>query len=264
MVLLNLKGGLKGFPTGITDDPIMALVLGQTDSHPNAEERRLIYVAITRARCGAFLLAARNPLSEFTQELQGPNYASWIEIQAVPSMSEFGPCPSCKDGRLTLKAGGFYGCSNYPHCTETLNAAPELREEVGNRATPGPGKRAKQRPEVRSLKQLTASPRPVPRPPTPKGIPSPIRSSIPVASSQPRIDGAGTRGASERGGSKPSNANAVITTPRYVQPVSRIPNVDKNYDPDPDLPRFSTCPVCGGDGGVNGTCYRCHGRGYMD
>jgi len=46
-----------GFPSGIQNDPVLNMVLDEDVIFPNAEERRLFYVAITRARKGGFLLA---------------------------------------------------------------------------------------------------------------------------------------------------------------------------------------------------------------
>ncbi len=47
-------------------------------------------------------------------------------------------CPSCGDGRLSLKlgkSGGFIGCSNYPNCryTRPLGVAGEAGEDAGDR-----------------------------------------------------------------------------------------------------------------------------------
>ena len=57
VVVLGLCSGKYGFPAEITDDPLLDLVLAAPEAHPNAEERRLLYVAITRARRHTFLLA---------------------------------------------------------------------------------------------------------------------------------------------------------------------------------------------------------------
>ena len=56
-VVLGLCSGKFGFPAEIADDPLLDLVLAAPEAHPNAEERRLLYVAITRARRQVYLLA---------------------------------------------------------------------------------------------------------------------------------------------------------------------------------------------------------------
>ena len=53
-VVLGLCAGRHGFPTEIEDDPLLDLVLAAPEKHPNAEERRLFYVALTRARRHVF------------------------------------------------------------------------------------------------------------------------------------------------------------------------------------------------------------------
>ena len=43
VVVLGICSGRYGFPTEITDDPLLDLVLAAPEEHPNAEERRLFY-----------------------------------------------------------------------------------------------------------------------------------------------------------------------------------------------------------------------------
>jgi DNA helicase-4 len=63
-----------GFPSEIEDDPLLGLVLARPDSFPHAEERRLFYVALTRARHQVHLIADRNYPSSFVLELLGGEY----------------------------------------------------------------------------------------------------------------------------------------------------------------------------------------------
>ena len=57
-VVLDLKNDRRGFPSQIEDDPVLELVLPVTgeSASPFAEERRLFYVAMTRARRGVYLV----------------------------------------------------------------------------------------------------------------------------------------------------------------------------------------------------------------
>jgi DNA helicase-4 len=68
VVLIGIRSDTYGFPCEIEDDPVLALVLSQEDVYPNAEERRLFYVAVTRAKKGVYLLADRSELSAFISE----------------------------------------------------------------------------------------------------------------------------------------------------------------------------------------------------
>ncbi len=58
VVILGNKFDISGygFPSGIQNDPVLKMILGGDTDFPNAEERRLFYVAVTRARRGVFLL----------------------------------------------------------------------------------------------------------------------------------------------------------------------------------------------------------------
>lgn len=122
MILLNLKGGTRGFPAGVQDDPLLQLILGETDDFPEAEERRLLYVALTRARRRAIIVANDGPDSVFTRELSGPEYGSWVEVVDLRKESQFAACPRCRNGRVVPRAGptgAFVGCTNFPHCLFT-------------------------------------------------------------------------------------------------------------------------------------------------
>ncbi len=112
VILFGLISGIYGFPCQIVDDPILNLVLAKEDRHPNAEERRLFYVAITRAKKHVYLLTDEYRTSTFINEIQRKRYDINIREENIS-------CPSCKIGKLMLRKtrqGEFYGCSNYPYC----------------------------------------------------------------------------------------------------------------------------------------------------
>ena len=129
VVVLGICAGRYGFPTEITDDPLVDLVLAAPEEHANAEERRLFYVALTRARRRTFLLEEGKSRSAFVDEL----------LRAGGRIDMFGlrnaddpHCPECRMGRLVPRTGeggrGFYGCSNYPYCEQTQPPCPECRQ----------------------------------------------------------------------------------------------------------------------------------------
>ena len=125
-VILGLCTGKHGFPAEITDDPLLDLVLASPESHPNAEERRLLYVAITRARRQVYLLADGGPPSPFVRELMHGRYDIAV-FGRLPERDQ--PCPRCKEGRLERResrrsTGTFYGCSNWPYCEFTMRPCP--------------------------------------------------------------------------------------------------------------------------------------------
>lgn len=73
-IVKGLTANRYGFPTEIEDDPLLDLVLARPDKYPNAEERRLFYVALTRARHQVHLLADRIRPSPFALELLNSEY----------------------------------------------------------------------------------------------------------------------------------------------------------------------------------------------
>ena len=74
VVVLDLCSGRYGFPSEIVDDPLLDLVLAAPEEYPNAEERRLFYVALTRARRGVHLLVDGGSPSAFVAELMKDGY----------------------------------------------------------------------------------------------------------------------------------------------------------------------------------------------
>lgn len=69
VIVDGLSADKFGFPSEIDDDPLLDLVLARPDSYPNAEERRLFYVALTRARHQVHLIVDRAHPSSFALEL---------------------------------------------------------------------------------------------------------------------------------------------------------------------------------------------------
>lgn len=105
--IINNKKSRMGFPSKIQDAAILNLLLDNCDQYPYAEERRLFYVALTRAKKKAFLVTVSNQESEFAMELK--------ERYGEELKREQWECPLC-GGRLLKKSGPygeFYGCSNY-------------------------------------------------------------------------------------------------------------------------------------------------------
>lgn len=105
--IINNKKSRMGFPSKIQDVPILNLLLDNCDQFPYAEERRLFYVALTRAKKKAYLLTANGKESEFAMELK-QRYGEEIKREQFT-------CPIC-GGKLLKKSGPygeFFGCSNY-------------------------------------------------------------------------------------------------------------------------------------------------------
>ena len=106
--VINNKKSRMGFPSRIQDAPILNLLLDNCDSYPYAEERRLFYVALTRAKKKVFLVTVKGQESVFARELR-KRYGESLKKEQFE-------CPLC-GGHLVKRSGSFgefFGCSNYP------------------------------------------------------------------------------------------------------------------------------------------------------
>lgn len=117
VLLTDLFSGKFGFPSEITDDPILDLVLSEPEGYPNAEERRLLYVAMTRARHEVHLITSEAEPSPFAEELRGAGY----------QIAESAPfrglrCPKCGIGLIRRRSTGRHGCTNIDGCGFTAPA----------------------------------------------------------------------------------------------------------------------------------------------
>ena len=115
VIILGMSTGTFGFPSNITDDPVLELAMPTPDTYPHAEERRLFYVALTRARQGVFILASPSQPSPFVVELLSEPKL----IVESPSGSSIIVCPSCRQGTLVERHGPydpFLGCTRFPVC----------------------------------------------------------------------------------------------------------------------------------------------------
>ena len=105
--IINNRSGQMGFPSKIQDPALIELLLENADQYPNAEERRLYYVALTRAKRRVYLVTFGRNISEFAKELEAA-YQEDIKKEAWS-------CPLCGAPlrKILGPYGDFYGCSNY-------------------------------------------------------------------------------------------------------------------------------------------------------
>jgi len=109
VIVINCNSGKHGFPSEMSDDAVLNLLLSEADQFENGEERRLFYVAMTRAKENLILVADSSYKSKFIAELEVESGDSSIK-----------KCPRCKTSDLKMKSGitngkkwGFYSCTNY-------------------------------------------------------------------------------------------------------------------------------------------------------
>lgn len=105
--VLNNLDAYKGFPTKIENAPILNLLLEHTDVFPYAEERRLFYVALTRAKEKVYLLTQKGKESVFVKDLRN-RYGSMLKEDKER-------CPRCGATLALIEETDmqFYLCENF-------------------------------------------------------------------------------------------------------------------------------------------------------
>lgn len=119
-VLLGFFQGTSGFPNENKDEAIIEALLPSLDSYAHSEERRLLYVGLTRARNKVYIIANPTAPSNFVTELLAPKYDINIVSKAFQeTYRKTFKCASCEDGYFRLingQYGEFYTCSTGLGC----------------------------------------------------------------------------------------------------------------------------------------------------
>lgn len=140
IIVLRATAEEKGFPSEIVDDPLLDLVMTDPENFEHSEERRVFYVAITRARKSVTILADRDRPSIFALELtEDPEYGA---ITAGEPRSIDRRCGEC-GGRLiahTAHSGRlFYICEHRRLCGNTLPACERCGRDMPSAESADPG-----------------------------------------------------------------------------------------------------------------------------
>ncbi len=130
VIVLGLEKGKNGFPSEKATHHLLELLLPPNEAFPFAEERRLFYVALTRARHHVYLVCDADNASDFIRELVEEKYEincdEFIGDGFQEKIADIS-CPVCKTGFLVSRDGNngsFFGCSQYPLCNYTESACP--------------------------------------------------------------------------------------------------------------------------------------------
>lgn len=133
-IVIGLKNGIMGFPCQIEDDPLLNLVHACHEYYPHAEERRLFYVALTRARKHVYLVVEdASNISQFIAEIQNNGYEVNDNLKQTKAIK----CPRCKTGFTLWKLksiirpkdeyNGWGECSNASYCDYRPRSCPDCR-----------------------------------------------------------------------------------------------------------------------------------------
>jgi DNA helicase-4 len=128
-----------GFPSERPDDPVLTLAMPGGDAFHLSEERRLFYVALTRARRSVAMITVRGEQSVFLDELVKDGRVTVTNVAGEPVNDKV--CPACRKGVLVVRAADtkpFIGCTGYPRCrhTQTLPGTPPPQRPGPRRSGP--------------------------------------------------------------------------------------------------------------------------------
>ena len=88
VILLQCNKDTYGFPSLVSDDPVLSYVLTKSDQFPFGEERRLFYVAITRAKMKTLVLYDKRFPSVFVDEFLHPEKISDESYEKHPNANK--------------------------------------------------------------------------------------------------------------------------------------------------------------------------------
>lgn len=147
VIILNFKDKLNGFPNKIEDDSVLHF-LKEKEKCPYAEERRLLYVALTRTLNDVYLLAPTYKESVFIEELSNKHKVKQLSLRIDKNLEKnfYKPhksnepfdyrktditCPNCKDGKITVVRNNmndpptqYIRCSNHLDDSYHYNGGP--------------------------------------------------------------------------------------------------------------------------------------------
>ena len=128
VILVNCNQGAYGFPSLIEDDPVLNFVLSKNEAYPFAEERRLFYVAMTRARMRMYVLYDQKRPSPFIGEFL-------LRIERGSYL-----CPKCLEGKMVaIKDGQTSNGEQYRSfvCSNREGGCDFFETKYGDLTPPG-------------------------------------------------------------------------------------------------------------------------------
>ena len=123
VIIINGKDAILGFPSKIVDDPVMKLVIKDTEVVDYAEERRLFYVALTRTKNRVFVITPVYKPSQFILEIIDKFKNILISGDKLSPIKQVGTsikCPCCgyplqvRGNRRIAETTKLWICSNDP------------------------------------------------------------------------------------------------------------------------------------------------------
>ena len=99
VIILQCNKGTFGFPSQISDDLVLQYVLSGSDQYPYGEERRMFYVALTRAKEKTIVMYDNRYPSVFVNEFLHPEQVTMESYAVHPKANKSW---TKKEGRYLL------------------------------------------------------------------------------------------------------------------------------------------------------------------
>lgn len=119
-ILIGFFQGRTGFPNENKEEAVVEALLPSLDTFKHSEERRLLYVGITRAKKKSYLIADPKATSEFINELLSPKFKLHISSKSFNDQyRKIFKCNVCTTGYYKIKKGvhgEFYSCTSGKSC----------------------------------------------------------------------------------------------------------------------------------------------------
>jgi DNA helicase-4 len=140
VVILHATSDRMGFPSEIVDDPLLDLVLPKPEEYDHAEERRLFYVALTRARKSVTVLADRQRPSVFARELvEDPTYGVVVLGDAGIAKHRCGACGGRMLSQISKNGNPYFQCEHRKLCGEMLRPCSACGQDLPIESKDHPG-----------------------------------------------------------------------------------------------------------------------------
>lgn len=140
VVILQATSDRMGLPSEIVDDPVLNMVLPEPEKFDHAEERRLFYVALTRARQSVSILADQDKQSVFVRELVENKEYGVVSLGGSAIAER--RCEAC-GGRMLAKKSSHgrlrFFCEHGFLCGTSLPACDVCNKDVPIPARSNPG-----------------------------------------------------------------------------------------------------------------------------
>ncbi|WP_246129215.1 UvrD-helicase domain-containing protein [Colwellia demingiae] len=142
VIIVGLKKGVHGFPSEKAIPALLDALLAKKEAFAYAEERRLFYVALTRARDRVYIIGDMSESNHFVKELVNDHQIELNEFESTASQSLVDDlhCLACETGLLkkrTGRFGPFYACSHFPLCEYKEKPCVKCESPMTHKRYPG-------------------------------------------------------------------------------------------------------------------------------